>query len=39
MEEISYTAEIIWLLTWPALIFVSYKFIALNINHAEENLK
>ena len=39
MEEINYTAEIIWLLVWPALIFVSYKFIALNINHFEEHLK
>jgi len=39
MEEINYTAGIIWLLMWPALIFVSYKFIALNIDHFEENLK
>jgi len=39
MEEINYTAGIIWLLVWPTLIFVSYKFIALNMDHFEDNLK
>ena len=39
MEEINYTVETIWLLVWPALIFISYKFIALNIEHFENNLK
>ena len=36
MEE--YTTEIIWLCAWPALIFVSYKFIALNLNHFKEHI-
>lgn len=36
MEEINYITEMIWLLVWPALIFVSYKFIALNMDHFEE---
>ncbi len=38
MEEISYTAGIIWLLSWPILVFISYKFIALNVSHLHENI-
>ncbi len=39
MEAIHYTTEILWLCTWPVLIYVSYQFIVLNISHFEENLK
>jgi len=39
MEPVSYTAGIIWYGIWPALIYVSYKFIYLNIEHFENNIK
>ncbi len=35
MEEISYTAGMIWFTMWPVLIYVSYRFIKLNIEHFE----
>ncbi len=39
MESISYTSAIIWLCSWPVLIYVAYKFISINIEHFEKNLK
>lgn len=28
-----YLAESIWYLAWPVLLYVSYKFVALNLHH------
>ncbi len=39
MEAISYTSGLLWLSTWPMIIYISYRFIVLNINHFEEYLK
>jgi len=39
MEPISYTAGIIWYCVWPVLIYVTYKFVYLNIEHFEKNIK
>ncbi len=38
MEEISYNAGMIWFATWPILIYVSYKFVKLNLEHFENNI-
>jgi hypothetical protein len=39
METIDYTTAILWYATWPLVIYVSYKFIRVNIEHLEENLE
>jgi hypothetical protein len=39
METISYTSGLLWLSLWPIIIYVSYRFIALNIDHFEAYLK
>lgn len=39
METISYTQAIIWYAMWPLAIYISYKFVRLNIEHLEENLE
>lgn len=40
MESVvDYTAAILWYSTWPVVIFVSYKFVMLNIEHLEENIE
>jgi len=39
MESVDYTSAIIWYAMWPLVIFLSYKFIRLNIEHLEENLE
>ncbi len=39
METIDYTHAIIWYMVWPLVIFLSYKFIRLNIEHLETNLE
>lgn len=31
-----YLESILWLLSWPVLIYVSYKFVKLNLKHFEE---
>jgi len=36
---VDYTSGIFWFATWPVLIYITYKFIVLNINHFEENIK
>jgi hypothetical protein len=36
---IDYTSGMLWLATWPVIIYVSYRFILLNINHFEENIR
>jgi hypothetical protein len=36
---VDYTSGLLWLSTWPVLIYISYRFIVLNINHFEENIK
>jgi len=39
MEEINYTYALLWYASWPVVIYISYKFIMLNIEHLEENLE
>jgi len=39
MESINYTSAIIWYSVWPVLLYVAYKFISLNIDHFEKNIK
>jgi len=34
-----YMNAIIWYAMWPLVIFLSYKFVRLNIEHLEENLE
>jgi hypothetical protein len=36
---VDYVSGAVWMCTWPVLIYISYKFIVLNINHFEEYLK
>ncbi len=36
---VNYTTGILWMLTWPALIYISYKFIVLNIEHFDKENK
>lgn len=38
METISYTSGLIWFAAWPVLIYVSYKFAKMNLEHFEENI-
>ncbi len=38
MEPISYASGIIWYFSWPVLIYISYKFVSLNIDHFDKNL-
>jgi len=39
MEEINYTSAILWFSLWPLVIYVSYRFVLMNITHLEENLE
>jgi hypothetical protein len=39
MEVINYTSGFLWLCVWPIMIYVSYRFIMLNIDHFEAYLK
>ncbi|MEA2047339.1 MAG: hypothetical protein U9O64_02710 [Campylobacterota bacterium] len=39
METLNYTSAILWYASWPVVIFISYKFVMLNIEHLEENLE
>lgn len=39
MEEISYVNGILWYIVWPVTIYISYKFIRVNIEHLENNLE
>jgi hypothetical protein len=39
MEAVDYTSAILWYASWPVAIWISYKFIRLNIEHLEENLE
>jgi hypothetical protein len=39
MENLDYTAAMLWYASWPVVIFISYKFVILNIEHLEENLE
>ena len=39
MENLDYTAAMLWYASWPVVIFISYKFVMLNIEHLEENLE
>lgn len=39
MEVINYTSALLWYASWPLVIFISYKFIMLNIEHLEENIE
>ncbi len=39
IETINYTSALLWYATWPLAIYISYKFILLNIEHLEENLE
>lgn len=33
---IDYTSSIMWLIAWPLIIYISYKFIRLNITHFQK---
>ncbi|MFP4331910.1 MAG: hypothetical protein ACLFQJ_01295 [Campylobacterales bacterium] len=33
---IDYTSSIMWLIAWPLIIYISYKFIRLNISHLQK---
>lgn len=39
METLDYTSAILWYASWPVVIYISYKFVMLNIEHLEENLE
>lgn len=39
MEAINYTSGLLWLCVWPITIYISYRFIVLNIDHFEAHLK
>ena len=39
MEMINYTHAMLWYASWPVAIYISYKFIRLNIEHLENNLE
>ncbi len=39
METIDYTSAILWYASWPVVIFISYKFVRMNIEHLEENIE
>ncbi len=39
METIDYGSGILWYMLWPIVIYVSYKFVALNVEHLEENIE
>jgi len=40
MENVvDYTSALLWYASWPVVIFISYKFVLLNIEHLEENLE
>jgi len=39
MEIVNYTSGILWLMAWPILIYGTYRFTVLNINHFEEFIK
>jgi len=36
MEEINYTTSLIWLATWPVLIYISYRLAVFNVNRFEK---
>jgi len=31
-----YTASLIWFVLWPVMIYISYKFVSLNIKHFQK---
>lgn len=33
---IDYTSSLMWLVAWPVVIYISYKFITLNIGHLKK---
>jgi hypothetical protein len=33
---IDYTSSLAWLAAWPVVIYLSYKFVRLNINHLKK---
>jgi len=39
METINYTYALLWYASWPVVIYISYKFVVLNIEHLEDNLE
>lgn len=39
METVDYGTAILWYAMWPAVLFVTYKFIRLNVEHLENNLE
>jgi hypothetical protein len=39
METVNYTSALLWYTSWPIMIYITYKFIRLNIEHFEENIE
>ena len=39
MEDISYVSGLLWYALWPLTIYISYKFVRINIEHLENNLE
>ncbi len=39
METIEYSTALYWYLSWPVVIYVTYKFIVTNIEHLEKNIE
>ncbi|MDX1809287.1 MAG: hypothetical protein R3331_07085 [Sulfurospirillaceae bacterium] len=38
MQTVDHISGIMWLCSWPVLIYAAYKFIVINIHHFEENI-
>jgi len=39
MEAVDYASALMWYAGWPLVIYISYRFVRLNIEHLEENLE
>ncbi|VEG81022.1 Uncharacterised protein [Wolinella succinogenes] len=36
---VNYVHSLLWLISWPVVIYVCYKFILLNMDQTERNLR
>jgi len=39
MEDINYLSGVLWYSLWPITIYLSYKFVRMNIEHLENNIE